>query len=327
MSNPRSFKAVTRSTSSYLYLTSAMLILGASVVASKVIAETMPIYTASVIRQLLAAVILIAIVGRAGGIPRLPPRLHLVLLLQALTGMVLFNVLLLLGLGMTTAIAGGIITSSTPAVIAVMSVTLGDRLRPAGWLGVALAVLGMVIVNLFATADASDARRPALGAVLVFLAVIAEALYTILGKIAAPSLKPIPMATLVTIYGLILFLPLAATDVGDFRPSQIPASGWFALVFLASFVTVGAFVLWLQGLRHVPASTAGAFTGMIPVGTVVAAALFLDEPITWLHIAGVATAICGIVLVTRALRPVSGALPPGSTIGATTSQVEAARSR
>ncbi|HEV2127687.1 MAG TPA: DMT family transporter [Thermomicrobiales bacterium] len=235
--------------------------------------------------------------------------------LQALAGLVLFNALLLLGLGRTTAVASGIITSSTPAVIALMSVALGDCLKPGGWLGVALAVLGIVIVNLFGTAEASSATQPFLGAVLVFLAVVGKALYTVLGKIAAPSLRPVPMATLVTVYGFLLFLPLAATDVGDMRPSEIPGSGWLALLYLAAIVTVVAFALWFQGLQHVPASTAGALTGMIPVGTILATAIFLDEPVTWLHILGVTVVVVGIALVTQGIRPARHAVPPGSTAG------------
>jgi drug/metabolite transporter (DMT)-like permease len=290
---------------SYLALGAAMLIVGTSVVASKIIVETMPIYTASTLRFLIAAVLLIAISTRTGGIPRLPGRVHLLLAAQALTGLVMFNVLLLLGLDLTTAIASGIITSSTPAVIALLSLPLGDRLRTVGWLGVTLTIAGVVIVNLFGTTEAGSATRPLLGAALVFLAVVGEALYAVLGKVATASVKPIQMATLVTIYGLVLFLPFAAMDIRDFHPADVPARGWVSLLYLAAIVTVVAFALWFQGLQHVPASTAGAFTGMIPVGTIIATAIFLDEPVRWIHIAGMAVVIAGIVLVTRGMRPVA----------------------
>jgi drug/metabolite transporter (DMT)-like permease len=312
--------------SSYLALASAMLIVGTSVVASKVVTETMPIYTASAVRFLLAAAILLVAVRRAGGIPHLPVRLHLVVATQALAGLVAFNVLLLLGLERTTAVASGIITSSTPAAIALMSVALGDRLKTAGWVGVTLAMLGIVIVNLFGTDDSASASQPLLGAVLVILAVAGEALYTVLGKVAAPSLRPVPMATLVTLYGFVLFLPFAAMDVREFQPADIPARGWLAILYLAIVVTVVAFALWFQGLQHVPASTAGAFTGMIPVGTILATAIFLDEPVTWLHITGVGIVMLGIVLVTRGIRPARDAAPHIAA-GAVTSSPQPPTSR
>ncbi|MDQ4045413.1 MAG: DMT family transporter [Chloroflexota bacterium] len=303
---------------SYLFLGSAMLIVGTSVVASKIVVETMPIYTASALRFLIAGIVLLVLVRHTGGIPPLPGRLHLIVALQALAGLVVFNAMLLLGLDRTTAIASGIITSSTPAVIALMSVMVGDRLKRGGWLGVILAMLGILIVNLFGTDEAASASQPFLGAVLVSLAVVGEALYTVLGKIAAPSLRPVPMATLVTVYGFLLFLPLAATDIGDLRPGEIPVSGWLALLYLALIVTVVAFALWFQGLQRVPASMAGAFTGMIPVGTILATAIFLDEPVTLLHVLGVVVVVVGIVLVTQGMRPARHATPPGSTAGVPT---------
>lgn len=287
---------------SYLALASAMLIVGTSVVASKIVVDTLPIYTASMLRFLIAAIVLLVIVARSGGLPKLTLRVHLTLALLALVGLVLFNVLLLLGLDLTTAIASGIITSLTPAVVALLSIPLGDRLRPAGWIGVTLAVAGVVIVNLFGTAEAASASRPLLGAALVFLAVIGEALYAVIGKVATASVKPIPMATLVTIYGFVLFLPFAALDIRDLHPADVPIKGWVAVVYLALIVTVVAFALWFNGLQHVPASTAGAFTGLIPVGTIVATALFLDEPVRWVHLAGIAAVMLGIVLVTRDTR-------------------------
>lgn len=285
--------------SSYLALGGAMLIVGTSVVASKIIVDTMPIYTASTLRFLLAALMLLAITAKTGGIPRLPVRVHLILATQAAAGLVMFNVLLLLGLDRTTAIASGIITSTTPAVIALLSIPLGDRLQPIGWLGVSLAVAGVVVVNVFGTSEAESASRPLLGAALVFLAVVGEAIYAVLGKVATAEVRPVPMAALVSLYGFVLFLPFAAIDVGDFHPADVPPKGWVSILYLAAIVTVVAFALWFQGLQHVPASTAGAFTGMIPVGTILATAIFLDEPVRWLHVAGVAVVIAGIVLVTR----------------------------
>ncbi len=291
-----------------------MLIVGTSVVASKIVVDTMPIYSASTLRFLIAAIILLAITARSGGIPRCPTRVHLILAAQAAVGLVLFNVLLLLGLDLTTAIASGIITSLTPALVALLSLPLGDRLRPVGWVGVSLAVAGVVVVNIFGTDEAMSASRPLLGAALVFLAVVGEALYAVLGKIATGSVKPVPMATLVTVYGLILFLPLAAIDIRDFHVTAVPTRGWVAIVYLAAIVTVVAFALWFYGLQHVSASTAGAFTGMIPVGTIVASALFLDEPVRRLHVAGIAVVMLGIALVTQGTRSAEPVpLPGGAT--------------
>jgi drug/metabolite transporter (DMT)-like permease len=62
---------------------------------------------------------------------------------------------------------------------------------------------------------------------------------------------------------------------------------------------VFAFVIWFVGLRIIPASTAGAFTGMIPITAVLSAWLVLGEPIGWAHIGGIGLVLAGILLVAR----------------------------
>ena len=51
--------------------------------------------------------------------------------------------------------------------------------------------------------------------------------------------------------------------------------------------TVGAYLLWYQGVSKVPASTAGAFTGIQPVSAVVLSNLLLKEPMVWSYWLGI----------------------------------------
>jgi drug/metabolite transporter (DMT)-like permease len=157
-----------------------------------------------------------------------------------------------------------------------------------------------------------EASRPIVGGFLVFLAVVGEALYTILGTYAAGKVTPLATAALVSTYGALMFIPLALWDLRDFAPGSVPLSAWIAILYLALVVTVIAFVLWFKGLSTIPASTAGAFTGMIPVTAVISAGLILGETVGPLHIAGIVCVLLGIFLVANArslprpLAPASG---------------------
>lgn len=282
-------------------LTVGMGIVGTSVTANKFLVGHIPIMLASGIRFLIAAHLLLLIVHLVeNGLPRIPLRMHLVLAAQALFGVVAFNVLILIGLDMTTATISGIITAATPAIIAVMSFALGDRLSRSSWAGVALAIAGVVLVNLLASPPEDAARRPLLGGLLVFLAVVGEAAYTVLGRYAARSISPFATATYICIYGAAMFLPFAVRDLQRFEPAGVPTSTWIAILYLAVIVTVVAFVLWFKGLAVIPASVAGAFTGMIPVTAVISAALLLHERVGLPHVVGITCVLFGILLVAKA---------------------------
>lgn len=284
-----------------LALATGMGIVGTSMTANKFIAGVLPIMLASAIRFAIATVVLLVLVRLIDdGLPRIPLRLHGVLAAQAFFGVFGFNVLVLLGVDMTTATISGIITAMTPAMIAIISFGLGDRLGRVAWAGVGLTIGGVVMVNLLATPPEEAARRPLLGAFLVFLAVIGEALYTVLGRQVATRMTPLSIATFICIYGLAMFAPLALLDLRGFDTGAVPSSAWISIVYLALVVTVFAFVIWFVGLRVIPASTAGAFTGMIPITAVLSAWMILGEEIGWAHVLGIGLVLAGILMVANA---------------------------
>jgi len=279
------------------YLAAGMGIVGTSVTANKYLVGHIPIMLALELRFLLAVVLLVLLtVLIEDRLPRIPLRLHAILAAQALLGVVAFNILILLGLDMTTATVSGIITAATPAVIAIMSFTLGDRLSRIAWLGVLMAIGGVILVNLLAAPSEDIARRPVLGGILVFLAVVGEAAYTILGRYVTREVSPFATATYICLYGAAMFLPFALWDLRSFHAGTVPTSTWVAILYLGIVVTI-ALVLWFKGLTTVPASIAGAFTGMLPITAVISAGILLNEPVGPAHILGIVCVITGIVLV------------------------------
>ena len=274
-------------------------------VVGKLVVASFPVFLASELRFAAAAAILVPLlVAREGGIPRLTARDWAIVFLQALTGVFLFSLFLLYGLTLTTAAASGIITSTTPAVIAALSfLVLRERLRWPEWAGVGCAVAGVLAISAAGdAADASTGPRPALGNALVFGAVVGEALFTILGKAVAGRVSPLATATLVTTFGAALFLPVALAEARGFDFAAVGPRGWLAVLYYAAVVTVLGFVLWFRGVAQVPAGTAAAFTGLLPISAVGLAYILLGEPVRWTHLVGAAFVLAGIGLIARGSR-------------------------
>jgi drug/metabolite transporter (DMT)-like permease len=137
-------------TRAYLELTGAMVLVGSSVVAGKLMAESLPVFLAGGLSSAIGAAILLPVLfAREGGLPVVGRREMLVLFLQAFTGIFLFRVLLLWGLLFTSAAEGGVITSTTPAVVGLISfLFLKERPGPRVWAGIILAVAGIVALNV-----------------------------------------------------------------------------------------------------------------------------------------------------------------------------------
>lgn len=286
----------------YFYLTLSMTIVGSSLVVGKIITNSFPVFLASGLSLLVASIIFLPFLIKAeNGFPRLNKKDLSVIILQALLGTFVYRILLLYGLRYANAAEGGIITSTTSAVIAILSfLLLREKLELNKIIGVIFSVLGVLAINL--TVDfhnSSQNKTILLGVLLIFASVIVEALFSVLAKFASNKVKPITMAALITIFSFFMFLPFAVSESMRFNFTTPTLYDWVSVLYYGLFVTVISFSLWFKGLSMVEASTAGVFLGVVPVSSVVLSYLILKEPFSWYHIIGGILVIMGITFISK----------------------------
>ncbi len=103
------------------------------------------------------------------------------------------------------------------------------------------------------------------GNLLLMGAVCCEASYVVIGKRLTGNVGAKRISSLVNLWGLALVTPLGLWQALGFDFASVSTGHWALLLFYslaASMVTVW---LWMTGLKHVPASSAGVFTVMLPV--------------------------------------------------------------
>ena len=287
-----------------LDLAAAMVIVGSSVVAGRMALDEMPLYSSQALRFALACLVLLPLQFlREGGLPRLALRHWAVVAGLALTGSLLFNVLLLHSLRLTSAAAAGIIASTTPACMALMAVAfMGERLTRNAWAGIGLAVAGVAALNL---TGASGGGQSLTGNLLALGAVVAESLFLLLRRALPRGLAPLTVATLVSLAALALFAPLSAFELA--QGAGVPAiglGGWLVVLYYGLIITILAYVFWFRGVTRVTPSTAAVMTGVMPVAAASLSWIVLGEPVRPEQVAG-----CGLVLggiLCMALRPKQG---------------------
>lgn len=276
-----------------------MITVGGSAVLAKRMVEELPVFLASGLRFGLAAAILLPLLLlRERGLPRVGRCDLGTLFVQALTGVFGFSLFWLYGLRWTTAAEGGIVASTTPAAILLVSfLLLRERASRRQTLGIGLAVLGVAAMTALGDGGVAErGPRPLLGNALILGAVAGEACFVVLGKRAGVRLAPLTIATAVTLFGFLLFLPFALLDAVTTDLTAVSAIAWLAAVAYALGPTALGYLLAYRGLARVSANAAAAFTGVVPVSAVLCAALFLGEPIGWSHLTGVAGVLAAIGL-------------------------------
>lgn len=260
----------------------AMVLVGSTVPASKLIGQTMDPFVATALRHAAALpVLLIGLLWQSTAWPRLCRHDQIVLLLQAAAGSVGYTVLLILGVQMASAADASVVTGTLPAVAALLSfVFLGERPRLRTVASIGLATLGVVLLALANpdTGTAVPSEHRFLGMSLVLGAVACEAVF-ILGQGRLKSaLTPLQMSILMSAGGLVLCAVPAAVrwpEGGVFWQSTAMAG----VLYYAWVGTVGGFVLWYAGAARTSAAGAALATAFLPLSAFALSAWWLAEPI------------------------------------------------
>jgi drug/metabolite transporter (DMT)-like permease len=278
-----------------------MILAGSSVVFSKIVAESIPTFLANALILLPASAVLLVLTWRFEGGLRVPRASWLPLFLQALCGIVLFRVFLFYGLPLTSAASAGILTSTAPAMSALLAVLLlRERLGGRGVFGVLLTALGVFVLTVPGApvpgASGGAGANPVLGNLLVLGAVLGEALWNVLSRFTVSQLSPLMAATFTTLLALLMFLPLALPEALRFNFAQITPATFGAILYYSLGATVLAYLLWFAGVRGVTASTAAVYTGWLPVSAVALSALVLREPLTLWRALGLGCVLCATLV-------------------------------
>ena len=78
----------------------------------------------------------------------------------------------------------------------------------------------------------------------------------------------------------------------------MPTASWGLLVFYAIAASMATVWLWMTGLRHVPASSAGVFTVFLPISAAAVGELLLGERFSAVQAVAYGVALAGVVLAT-----------------------------
>ena len=71
------------------------------------------------------------------------------------------------------------------------------------------------------------------------------------------------------------------------------------MIYYGVVGTASGYLLWYRGLASISASTAGVFTGIVPISAVVLSYIVLGEPFSWVHVVGGVCVVLAIFIMDR----------------------------
>jgi len=206
--------------------------------------------------------------------------------------------LFLYGLQWTTAGHSALLYALTPMFVLVLAAwRLGERITFWRTTGIVIALGGVVVVLL----EKGIVLQPGqfLGDILVLVAVVAWAYYTVLGKPLIKKYGAMVVTARAMTYGTLLFLPIGLYSVADFHPAAVAADAWLGLLYCAIMTSVIAYSLWFWALKFIDASQVAVFNNIQPVVAAFFAWVLLGEPLTATFVVGGVLVLIGVIITEK----------------------------
>lgn len=292
-----------RGVSAYLYLILALLFWSGNFILGKLLVDVFPPVALTAIRWTIGLVVLLPVVLRPPGLPRVE-RVHWpALVLLGFIGMVLYPVLVYVAVRYTTTVNASLIQAAIPTVTVLMAVLLfRDRVAVRQWLGIVVAFAGVAWVVAEGRPVTLATLGFNVGDLLMLVNVFAWAIYTIVAQRVMRYYSALGVTFYLVVIGLLFLYPAALWEMQGRALSPLTLPIALALLYLGVFPSVLSYVFWNKGVEMIGASKASMTINLIPVFTAVLAALFLDERIGLHHVVGGLTVALGVYLGTRPSR-------------------------
>ena len=263
-----------------LLLGAMLLIWSANYIVGKVALREIPALELGCLRTVLSGLFICPIYLAARGrwelgMRRVSMRDAPRLLAVGVLGLVGNQVVFVIGLSRTSVAHGAVISALGPMFVLLGAVTVGlERLTARKVAGMALAAGGVILLQF------GHARRgaPSLGGdLLMVVATMMFAGFTVFGKGMAAEFGAITINTFAFVGGGLLLLPLTIWGFARHELASVSLAVWAGVLYMSLFPSIVAYLIYSYALRYLPASRVASTSYLQPFTATLLAMVFLHE--------------------------------------------------
>src|SRR5450755_3916246 len=284
----------------YLLLSITALCWAGNAVVGRLAAGHIPPVTLSFLRWALAFLIILpfawkhlvrdwgAIRGRLG-----------VMIVLSVTGIGVFNTLQYWALEHTLALNTLLLQSAGPLFVAIWSlILLGVRLTLAQAGGIVLSLTGVLVILLHGDLTTLKNIEFNKGDIIFTVALVMFGLYSVL-SLKRPQIHALSLIGFTFGCGAACLVPLLIWELLSRPVMQLDGVNLLTLFYVAVFPSTLAYLCFNRGVQLIGANRAAPFFHVVPVFGSVMAIVFLGERPQLFHIIGFALVLTGVFVASR----------------------------
>jgi len=287
-------------TKAHLYLSIVALIYGGNYTAAKVILDGNYIgpYGLTLMR-VLSGVILFSFFHAIYVKERIKREDVPLLLLCAITGVAINQMLFIGGLKLTTHIHAALIATTIPvASIIAAHFILKERITHKKLFGIALGIAGVVFLTLYGKKIAYE-KSGVLGDIMIFINACSFGTFLVLVKKLMYKYHPVTVTKWIFIFGTPFVLPFGFHELKYAPMNDFTLQVWLAIGYVLIGTTFIAYLLNTFSLKLVGPSTVSIYVYMQPVIATAIAMLLGKDELTLVKTAAGIMIFSGVFLVSK----------------------------
>jgi drug/metabolite transporter (DMT)-like permease len=201
------------------------------------------------------------------------------------------------GISLTSGLHVSIIDAALPLVTILFSAFfLKEKIRLNYWIGIVLGAIGVLLITI--PSSNVDQEVSLIGDILILLSTFLFAFYTVLLKRPKQEqyLSNKVFTTLTLIIGAVILLPFAMAEIFYYGFPKIET--WktgFSVIYLVIGATILAYWFWNRALETVSASVSGLYLNALPLISIVASIVLLNESLTRRIVIGGSLVLFGVI--------------------------------
>lgn len=272
------------------------------VVVKQTLSEISPM-AFSAIRFLLASIFIVLFLKTRGENLRFGQEDAWKVVLLGLIGITAGQTFLVQGIAKSTAGNASLLVATNPIFVALFSILLRmEQISLGVGIGIFLSFVGVALIIGGSPGGITLSSATFVGNLLMLLASVSWAFYTILGGSLSRRYSPLKVTALGMLIGTPFLVLLSASELLNQQWATVSVKGWMGVCYSFLLAGVVSFVMWNVSVHKAGNTRTAIFSNLVPVVAVTVSVIFLDETVRTWQIIGAAITMTGVTMARLAPR-------------------------
>lgn len=221
------------------------------------------------------------------------------LILSALLGVAINQIMFFMGLNHTTPVDAAIINSGSPMMVLVFAAfLLSEKISGSKVFGLILGAFGALLLILFGN-PAGFLNGSTMGNLFILINTTAWSLYLVVSKPLMMKYNPLVLMRWIFMIGFIAVFPFSISQALDIDFSRFTGYTWFSVGYIILGTTFLAYFGITYSLKRLSSPVVAYYSYLQPVLVALMGILIFAEKISWIKILSAILVFVGIYFVIK----------------------------